>query len=47
MTDQFSLANTQYMISTMAKVGFYSKPLLDVCSDKIKGKIFPDRIKIV
>ncbi|XP_039998272.1 FAST kinase domain-containing protein 2, mitochondrial [Xiphias gladius] len=35
MTDQFSLPNTQYMISTMASMGFYSKPLLDVCSKKI------------
>lgn len=40
MTDQFSLPNTLYMISTMATMGFYSKPLLDVCSNKIKGKIF-------
>ncbi|XP_028256438.1 FAST kinase domain-containing protein 2, mitochondrial [Parambassis ranga] len=35
MTDQFSLPNTQYMITTMATTGFYSKPLLDVCSKKI------------
>lgn len=38
MTDQFTLPNTQYMISTMATMGFYSKPLLEVCSKKIKGK---------
>lgn len=37
MTDQFSLPNTQYMITTMATMGFYSKPLLDVCSKKIAG----------
>ncbi|XP_019963519.1 FAST kinase domain-containing protein 2, mitochondrial [Paralichthys olivaceus] len=35
MTDQFSLPNTQHMISTMATMGFYSKPLLDICSQKI------------
>ncbi|CAG06685.1 unnamed protein product [Tetraodon nigroviridis] len=35
MTDQFTLPNTQYMISTMATMGFYSKPLLDACSKKI------------
>ncbi|KAF3706312.1 FAST kinase domain-containing protein 2, mitochondrial Precursor [Channa argus] len=35
MTDQFSLPNTQYMICTMATMGFYSKPLLDVCSTKM------------
>ncbi|XP_036947681.1 FAST kinase domain-containing protein 2, mitochondrial [Acanthopagrus latus] len=39
MTDQFSLPNTLYMISTMATMGFYSKPLLDVCSNKIKEKL--------
>lgn len=38
MTDQFSLPNTQYMISTMATMGFYSRPLLDVCSKTIKGQ---------
>lgn len=40
MADQFSLPNTQYMISTMATMGYYSKPLLDVCSKKITGKMF-------
>ncbi|XP_033181444.1 FAST kinase domain-containing protein 2, mitochondrial [Mastacembelus armatus] len=35
MTDQFSLPNAQYMISTMATMGFYSKPILNVCSKKI------------
>uniref|UniRef100_A0A3Q3QLP3 RAP domain-containing protein n=1 Tax=Monopterus albus TaxID=43700 RepID=A0A3Q3QLP3_MONAL len=35
MTDQFSLPNTHYMISTMASMGFYSRPILDVCSKKI------------
>lgn len=40
MTDQFTLPNTQYMISTMATMGFYSKPLLDVCSKKIIGNLF-------
>ncbi|XP_031707664.1 FAST kinase domain-containing protein 2, mitochondrial [Anarrhichthys ocellatus] len=39
MTDQFSLPNTQYMISTMATMGFYSKPLLDVCSKTIKENL--------
>lgn len=40
MTDQFTLPNTQYMISTMATMGFYSKPLLDACSKKIIGNLF-------
>lgn len=35
MKDQFSIPNTQYMITTMAAMGFYSKPLLDVCSKTI------------
>ncbi|XP_053170545.1 FAST kinase domain-containing protein 2, mitochondrial [Scomber japonicus] len=35
MTDKFSLPNNQYMISTLTKMDFYSKPLLDVCSKKI------------
>lgn len=41
MTDQFSLPNSQYMITTMTKMGFYSKPLLDICSRKIAGKKKP------
>lgn len=40
MTDQFSLPNTQHMISTMATMGFYSRPLLDACSKKIRGNLF-------
>ncbi|KAM4711106.1 FAST kinase domain-containing protein 2, mitochondrial [Anableps anableps] len=39
MTDQFSLPNAQYMISTMATMGFYSKPLLKVCSGIIKDNL--------
>ncbi|XP_054628586.1 FAST kinase domain-containing protein 2, mitochondrial isoform X2 [Dunckerocampus dactyliophorus] len=39
MTDQFSPPNTQYMISTMAKMGFYSKPLLQICSEKIADSL--------
>uniref|UniRef100_UPI003AAE48D0 FAST kinase domain-containing protein 2, mitochondrial n=1 Tax=Centroberyx gerrardi TaxID=166262 RepID=UPI003AAE48D0 len=39
MTDQFSLPNSQYMISTMATMGFHSKPLLDICSKKITENI--------
>ncbi|XP_061659958.1 FAST kinase domain-containing protein 2, mitochondrial isoform X2 [Syngnathoides biaculeatus] len=35
MTEQFTLPNTQYMISTMAMMGFYSKSLLDICSQRI------------
>ncbi|KAM9829413.1 FAST kinase domain-containing protein 2, mitochondrial [Syngnathus typhle] len=35
MAEQFTLPNTHYMISTMAKMGFYSKPLLDICSQTI------------
>lgn len=39
LKDEFSLPNTQYMISTMATMGFYSKPLLDFCSEKIKDNL--------
>ncbi|XP_073318726.1 FAST kinase domain-containing protein 2, mitochondrial [Pagrus major] len=39
MTDQFTLPNTLYMISTMATIGFYSRPLLDVCSKTIKENL--------
>ncbi|TNN51474.1 FAST kinase domain-containing protein 2, mitochondrial [Liparis tanakae] len=39
MTDKFSLPNTQYMISTMAAMGFYSKPLLDICCKTIKENL--------
>uniref|UniRef100_A0A672GIH0 FAST kinase domains 2 n=1 Tax=Salarias fasciatus TaxID=181472 RepID=A0A672GIH0_SALFA len=35
MADQFSVPNAQWMISTMVTMGFYSKPLLEVCSRKI------------
>uniref|UniRef100_A0A1A8S0K3 FAST kinase domains 2 n=1 Tax=Nothobranchius rachovii TaxID=451742 RepID=A0A1A8S0K3_9TELE len=35
MSDQFSLPNSQHMIRTMAAMGFYSKPLLHVCSKRI------------
>lgn len=38
MMDQFSVPNAQYMISTMATMGFYSKPLIEVCIRKITGK---------
>lgn len=38
MTDQFSVPNAQHMISTMATMGFYSKPLIHVCIQKITGK---------
>ncbi|KAG7240999.1 hypothetical protein INR49_026029 [Caranx melampygus] len=39
MADQFSLPNTQHMISTMAKMRFHSKPLLRVCSKKINENL--------
>ncbi|KAM7365316.1 hypothetical protein PAMP_016258 [Pampus punctatissimus] len=39
MTDQFSIPNSQYMITTMAKIGFSSKPLLDICSKNITENI--------
>lgn len=35
MADQFSLPNAQHMISTMVTMGFYSKPLLRICSQKV------------
>ncbi|XP_078100214.1 FAST kinase domain-containing protein 2, mitochondrial [Sander vitreus] len=39
MIDQFSLPNTHYMLFTMATIGFYSRPLLDVCSKTIKENL--------
>ncbi|XP_034407214.1 FAST kinase domain-containing protein 2, mitochondrial [Cyclopterus lumpus] len=39
MRGQFSLPNSQYMISIMATMGFYSKPLLDVCSKTIRENL--------
>ncbi|XP_046886883.1 FAST kinase domain-containing protein 2, mitochondrial isoform X1 [Hypomesus transpacificus] len=39
MTEQFSLPNCQYMISTLATMGFCSKPLLDVCCTKIADNV--------
>ncbi|XP_029596609.1 FAST kinase domain-containing protein 2, mitochondrial [Salmo trutta] len=35
LADQFTLPNSQYMITTLASMGFCSKPLLAVCSRKI------------
>lgn len=35
MSEQFSVPNAQCMISTMVAMGFFSKPLLEVCSKKI------------
>lgn len=46
MTEQFSLPNCHYMISTMAEMGFYSKPLLDICSKQITGKNYSNKVKI-
>lgn len=39
MTDQFSLPNSQYMISTMATMNFHSKALLDICSGRIAENV--------
>ncbi|XP_015244422.1 PREDICTED: FAST kinase domain-containing protein 2 [Cyprinodon variegatus] len=39
MADEFSLPNAQYMISTMATMGFHSKPLLKICSGKIQENL--------
>ncbi|KAM6945668.1 FAST kinase domain-containing protein 2, mitochondrial [Aplochiton taeniatus] len=39
MTDQFSLPNSQYMISTMATMNFHSKALLDICSARITENV--------
>lgn len=47
MSDQFSLPNAQYMVSTMAAVGFYSKPLLSVCSRKISGNITNNQLYFI
>uniref|UniRef100_A0A8C6SKZ8 RAP domain-containing protein n=1 Tax=Neogobius melanostomus TaxID=47308 RepID=A0A8C6SKZ8_9GOBI len=35
LSDQFSLPNAQYMITSMVALGFSSKPLLSLCSRKI------------
>ncbi|KAM7375115.1 hypothetical protein PAMA_014277 [Pampus argenteus] len=39
MTDKFTIPNSLYMITTMAKMGFSSKPLLDICSKNITENI--------
>ncbi|XP_037552574.1 FAST kinase domain-containing protein 2, mitochondrial [Nematolebias whitei] len=39
MTDQFSTPNAQHMISTMATLSFYSKPLFHVCIQNIKENL--------
>ncbi|XP_076580324.1 FAST kinase domain-containing protein 2, mitochondrial isoform X2 [Chaetodon auriga] len=39
MVDEFTLPNSQYMISTMATMGFNSKPLLEVCTKIIKENL--------
>ncbi|MEQ2161936.1 hypothetical protein GOODEAATRI_014838 [Goodea atripinnis] len=41
LKEGMSLPNAQYMISTMAKMGFHSKPLLNVCGGKIKAAKLP------
>ncbi|KPP70939.1 FAST kinase domain-containing protein 2-like [Scleropages formosus] len=35
MTDQFTLPNSQYMFITLAAMNFFSKPLLNICKNKI------------
>uniref|UniRef100_A0A3B3S4U4 RAP domain-containing protein n=1 Tax=Paramormyrops kingsleyae TaxID=1676925 RepID=A0A3B3S4U4_9TELE len=35
MADQFTLPNTQYMFVTLASINFFSKPLLDICRNKL------------
>lgn len=35
LSDQFTLPNAQYMITSMVALGFTSKPLLSICSSKI------------
>lgn len=39
LSEQFSLPNAQYMITSMATLGFSSKPLLSVCSSKITEQL--------
>lgn len=39
MADEFTLPNSVYMISTMATMGFDSKPLLEVCTNIIKENL--------
>lgn len=39
MADEFTLPNSQYMISTMATMDFNSKPLLEVCTKIIKENL--------
>uniref|UniRef100_UPI0037E97E89 FAST kinase domain-containing protein 2, mitochondrial n=1 Tax=Semicossyphus pulcher TaxID=241346 RepID=UPI0037E97E89 len=39
LKEQFSLPNSVYMISTMATMHFRSKPLLDVCTKKIRENL--------
>ncbi|XP_048857862.1 FAST kinase domain-containing protein 2, mitochondrial [Brienomyrus brachyistius] len=35
MADQFTLPNAQYMFITLASINFFSKPLLDICRNKL------------
>lgn len=39
MQDQFSLPNSQHMLSSMATMDLRSKPLLEVCSNKIRENL--------
>ncbi|KAJ8004204.1 hypothetical protein DPEC_G00156360 [Dallia pectoralis] len=36
---QFTLPNSQYMVTTLASMGFCSKPLLDICSKNIAEQV--------
>ncbi|XP_061841089.1 FAST kinase domain-containing protein 2, mitochondrial isoform X2 [Nerophis lumbriciformis] len=51
MTDQFSLASTHHMIYTMAQIGFFSKPLLQICcktiTEHLNGMPFNRLLKLL
>ncbi|KAJ8383950.1 hypothetical protein AAFF_G00213190 [Aldrovandia affinis] len=40
MVEQFSLPNAQYMLTTLAAMNLYSKPLLSICSKNIAENIY-------
>ncbi|XP_010891419.1 FAST kinase domain-containing protein 2, mitochondrial [Esox lucius] len=39
LVGQFTLPNSQYMVTTLASMGLCSKPLLDVCSKNIAAQV--------
>lgn len=38
MSNDFTLPNAEYMLASMATMGLHSRPLLEICCQKIEGK---------